>query len=196
MKKILEYMKVASATLAVLLLVSCEKEGIYRFKGNYSFKTSGHITVVRDEAFVNDTTYKLNGFQIDTIVTVRDEEMTLNVNVESGQMDITAMTEEDMVVSLNVLGGGIIVYYATAEGEDLTLNEATRHLTIANFSLTESDEEFGSRAISADLTVNGTAKRYDNIVLFDLDYTGDFWANDRLYHIVDSDIVCRAKANE
>lgn len=186
----------AVAIISIAFASSCQKDGVELFRGNYSFKTSGSITVVRDAAYVNDTTYQINGFQIDTIVTAHPEQMTLSINTESGQMDITSMGEENLMVSMNVIGGEMVLYYATAEGSDLTLNEASRHLTIANFSLTEDDEEFGSRAISADLTVNGTAQRYENIVLFNLTYDGDFWANDRLYHIVDSDIICRAKLNE
>lgn len=97
---------------------------------------------------------------------------------------------------MNVIGGSMVLYYATAEGKELALDETTRHLTLASFSLSENDNEFGARPIAADLVISGSAQRFDNIVLFDLAYEGDFWANDRLYHIVDSDIVCRAKLNE
>jgi len=188
----------AVAIVILPMLASCEKVGSALFRGNYSFKTSGSITAVRDSAYIYDTTYTVNGFQIDTIVTEHSEPMTFNINHEAGQMDITEINSEDntVVITMNVTGGGIIVYYATAEGSSISLDETVRHITLTSTSLSSDGGELDGKFISTDITINGAGEMYDNIALFNLDYAGDFWCNDRLYHITDCDIVCRAKRNE
>ena len=184
--------------VAILALASCEKQGIDRFRGNYSFKTSGSITVVRDPEFIYDTTYVLRDGAIDTVVTEHSDPMTLSLTNEMGQMDITVVDakENGMVVTMNVTGGDMVVYYASAEGKDLVLDEAHRHISLFTPVADGQDEEFGLRPVVSDVTVTGGGQKYDNIILLDLRYEGDFWANDRLYHITDCDIVCRAKLNE
>ncbi len=169
-------------SLLLFSLTACEKEGVNRFKGNYTFKISGSITVERDAADAEEDS----------------EPITLSLTNESGQMDITVVDEDAnrLAVSMNVTSGDMLVWYATAEGKLLQLEETQRHMTFSTTMLNGYHSEFGTAPVGADVTITGSGERYDNIIIMDLSYTGDFQANDRTYHITDSDIVCRAKLNE
>lgn len=186
------------AVIAIAFFASCEKQGSDRFKGNYSFKTSGTLTIVRDAEYVNDTTYRFRDGAIDTVVTEHSEPITIALASESGQMDVTVVNakEDRLVVTMNVLGGDMLVYYAAADGNELALDPAGRHLSVHIPGVDGMDEELGIRPVSTEVKVDGRGERYDDIMLLELSYSGDFWANDRLYHIIDSDIVCRAKLNK
>lgn len=186
------------AVIAIVFFASCEKQGSDRFKGNYSFKTSGTLTVVRDAEYIYDTTYRFREGAIDTVVTEHSEPMTLALGSEAGQMDVTVVDSKDgrIVVTMNVLGGDMLVYYASVKDKELTLDPTSRHLSVYAPGVGGVDEEFGVRPVSTEVSIEGRGEKYENIILFELDYKGDFWANDRLYHIIDSDIVCRAKMNE
>ncbi|MCQ2115000.1 MAG: hypothetical protein MJZ07_02215 [Bacteroidales bacterium] len=164
MKKLLK--TAMTLALAAVTLAGCQKEGVNRFKGNYSFKTSGTLTVQSDEE--------------------DSEPFTLSLGNESGQMDVTVVDgkEGQLLITMNVLGGDMVVYYCSAEGKDLILEESARHLT------------FASLPVPLDVTASGEGQRYENILLLNLRYEGEYRANDRTYTIVDSDIVCRAKLNE
>jgi len=205
------YKKALMAASIVILpmLVSCEKDGSALFKGNYSFKTSGNISVVRDEAFQNDTTYSVSTIttedsiipqvKIDTIVTVHDDTLTVMIDNEAGIMDITEIDAETgaSVITLNVTGGEVVAYYASAEGRSITIEPLKRYMRLMTGSLLDgSGTELDGDNVMGEVNISGTGNIYDNIIIFDLDYSGDFTCNGILYHITSSDVICRAKKTE
>ena len=50
--------------------------------------------------------------------------------------------------------------------------------------------------IRTDVEVGGVGKRYEDILLLNLRYRGEFTSEKILYQIVDSDVLCRARRNE
>lgn len=208
MKKII----VAAVMSLPLFLVSCTREGTALFKGNYSFKTSGNVSVTRDEAFRNDTTFNrrivipegsyLPVEVVDTVVTVHDDTLKLMIDTEAGQMDITGMGagSDDMLITMNVTAGEMVAYYAEAGTDVMSVRPSKRHMRLVSGlrSILGGPEAEGLDGVTvmADIEVSGSGRKYDNIVIFDLDYAGDFTVDGILYHITDSDIICRARENE
>ena len=210
------------ALAAIVALASCTKEGPARFRGNYSFKTSGAISAARDSLYWNDTTYQavqyqkdttihidslgidttitVTRFRTDTVITVMNDTMTFSLATEAGQMDVTTVDSEagEMLVTMNVTGGEMVVYEALAKGEDITILPSVRHMALSSASamVVSGPNELEGQSITGDVEIEGSGKRYENIILFTLSYSGDFTFDDRLYHIVGSDVVCRAKLNE
>lgn len=195
---------------SAVMLVSCAQEGTALFKGNYSFKTSGNVSIVRDEAFLNDTTFNIYTeipegssvpvVKVDTVVTVHDETLKVMIDNEAGQMDITEMDSStgDMLLTMNITGGEMVAYYAVAKDGAMTITPAERHMKLVSgaFSVFGGESVLDGGTVMADIRVSGSGKKYDNIVIFDLDYSGDLTVGGILYHIVDSDVICRAKVNE
>ena len=170
------------ALVAAMLSVSCQKTGTLRFAGNYSFKTGGTLNLVKDGS--------------------PEDAMTVAIPSESGQMDITEVDRKEgrMVVTMNVIGGGMLVYYAQVDGDRLVLDPTSRHLSFStaglDLNLLEQTPDLGGMRISADVDVTGTGVRYDDIVLFELHYTGNVETEDESYVIKDSKIDCRARLNQ
>lgn len=165
--------RIAAVTaLAVLSAVSCTKEGPRRFEGNYTFKTGGTLS------------FREAGNEGASVTKV-------SLSSESGQMDIieTGKGDGEMIVTMNILSGGVVTFTAKAEGKAITLlpSERTISVRLGNGELS---------TVSADVSVSGTGERYDNIVVFDLEYEGGYVRNDTEYIIVDSSVECVAKLND
>lgn len=157
------------------MAVACTKEGAPRFKGNYTFKTSGTVTVrpSGDEGA---------------------EQTVISLIDENGQLDVvmTDRNSGDMVVAMNIVGGSVLTFNAVAEGRTLTITPFTRHLVIP----VEDDSAIGGTALpEAAVTVSGYAERYTDALLFWIEYTGTYTVDGVEYEIVDSDISCWAKEN-
>lgn len=159
-----------------LAFVSCQKTGVDLFKGNYSFKTSGNISL-----------QEINGANPRTVA----------IPTESGQMDITTVDAPagKMLVTMNVTGGEMIVFYAKADGDVITLEPKHRVVSYSHGDYSFDFGDIDAVTIEADYVVSGTGHRYDNIVLFDLKYSGTYTSGDTIYNIIGSDVACRAKLN-
>ena len=163
-----------AAAAVILTAVSCTKEGPSRFKGNYTFKTSGTITV-RPEGDDQAGT---------TVFTLSDE---------NGQMDVVARDKSsgDMVVAMNILGGSVLTFDAVADGMRMNITPFTRQLTVPVIE----EGVFEVVPPVASVTVTGYAERYADALLFRLEYEGSYTFRDVKYEIVRSDISCWAKEN-
>ena len=89
---------------------------------------------------------------------------------------------------MSVAGGDILALYGSAQGKELVLDEQTRMVGV---------NLLGGEAISSkqEVTVEGSASRYEDIVLFNLEYSGTITVAGSEYDIIDSDVICRAKLN-
>lgn len=242
-------MTVAAVTLS---LCSCSREGTSFLRGDYSFKTSGTISVTRDPSCRLDTSFVtvtvpvegqvLPEIRIDTVVTVHDDTLKLVIDNESGQMNIAEIDRKtgEMLVTMNISGGGVLAFRAVAEGNSLEISPFQRFMTLVSGSQSIlgasasqlAPGESGSLASSAasgiqaasggtgseglfrasggssngseldgarirtDVEVGGVGKRYEDILLLNLRYRGEFTSEKILYQIVDSDVLCRARRNE
>ena len=178
-------MKPFVAALAVVVslmsLISCEKEGVKLFDGNYSFKTSGILTVERT-AKVSESDASAG------ILDIPDGNRTfkLPLTSESGQMNVIKTGDNSVIVTMNVVGGDAFVFSGKAEGKVLTLDPAVRFVSFRD----------GANTVSLEITVSGTAEKHDDVAIFALEYTGGGETTLYDYKILASEVKCVAKLNE
>lgn len=172
----------ALAVVASLMsLISCEKEGVKLFDGNYSFKTSGILTVERT-AKVSESDASAG------ILDIPDGNRTfkLPLTSESGQMNVIKTGDNSVIVTMNVVGGDAFVFSGKAEGKVLTLDPAVRFVSFRD----------GANTVSLEITVSGTAEKHDDVAVFTLEYTGGGETTLYDYKILASEVKCVAKLNE
>ena len=124
---------------------------------------------------------------IDSDVTLPTEDGTFKTSLtsESGQMNVVTTGENTMIVTLNIVGGDVLVFDATVDGKKITLSPISRILTIKDEGLT----------FTIDATLEGTGEKYEDVVIFSLKYTGDTSYLVYNYTITDSSVKCVAKLN-
>ena len=94
--------------LSCLFLSSCQKEGVKVFKGDYTYKTSGKITV------------SIGGIP-----------NPVNLLNKTGQMDIIDIGEEDRVMVVKTsLTGNVTSGYATIDGDQIAFDPVTFNETL------------------------------------------------------------------
>lgn len=178
-------MKPFVAALAVVVSLmsfcSCEKEGVKLFDGNYSFKTSGILTIERT-AKVSESDASAG------ILDIPDGNRTfrLALTSESGQMNVIKTGDNSVIVTMNVVGGEAFVFSGKAEGKVLTLDPAVRFVSFRD----------GANTVSLEITVSGTAEKHDDVAVFTLEYTGGGETTLYDYKILASEVKCVAKLNE
>lgn len=157
---------------AVLMLsVSCSKEGPERFEGSWSFKTSGSLTVA-----LKDSEGNVTGVSPVSFVT------------EAGQMHVVRKDSDDeMLVTMNVIGGDVVAYQAVASGNELSLMASARRLSLNLGDMT---------VIHPIVSAEGSGKRYDDVLLIEFHYSGSIKVGNITYEIIGSDVECVAVQNE
>ncbi|MBR1575758.1 MAG: hypothetical protein IJ654_04835 [Bacteroidales bacterium] len=192
---------------AVLLLGSCTHQGPALFRGYYSFKTGGSIDItgtayelrrdtIQTDTIVNavtiagitfqDTSYRYH-IRTDTLGS-RDTSFSRHLMPESGQMHILGDDGQAMKVTFNVTGGDPVVFDATAEGALLRLSPVRRMVPVRR--------EYTDTPAWSDLSVSGTGHRYENMILLDLLYEGEFHTDGIDGTVTGSRISCIATENE
>lgn len=200
-------MKPFVAALAVVVslmsLISCEKEGVKLFDGNYSFKTSGILTIERTaKVSESDASAEIPARISDSgntgwpdidlpdlpDVNFPDGNRTfkLPLTSESGQMNVIKTGDNSVIVTMNVVGGDAFVFSGKAEGKVLTLDPAVRFVSFRD----------GANTVSLEITVSGTAEKHDDVAIFTLEYTGGGETTLYDYKILASEVKCVAKLNE
>ena len=108
-------------------------------------------------------------------------------------MDVlkTGADDGSMIGTMNVLGGDVRSFKARAEGSTLVVEpydtkikvEISKHVTV-----------------TVNATVSGSAKRYSNVLIFDLVYEGEgvseIGESTAKIKICDSSVQCVAKLND
>lgn len=197
-------MKPFVAALAVVVSLmsfcSCKKEGVKLFDGNYSFKTSGILTIERTaKVSESDASAEIPARISDSgntgwpdidlpDVDFPDGNRTfrLALTSESGQMNVIKTGDNSVIVTMNVVGGDAFVFSGKAEGKVLTLDPAVRFVSFRD----------GANTVSLEITVSGTAEKHDDVAVFTLEYTGGGETTLYDYKILASEVKCVAKLNE
>lgn len=152
--------------------VSCTKEGPARFRGNYTFKTGGSLTVrpADDPEAESSTVYLAD---------------------ESGQMDVLVADKSSgsMIITMNALGGSVTTFDATADGSVLSIYPQSRRVSLSLLGSSDAVRP------SVTVEVSGTGVRYDDVLILSLDYSGSYSLAGTEYEIIGSDIECVAKLN-
>lgn len=162
------------SVFALLALSSCQKKGMQLFRGDYSFKTSGSVTM---EEIVPEG---------DTIEPVS---YTVGLPNEIGQLQISDLGNEkdSLLVVMNTMGGEVIVTHAFCEGNEIFLKDFAKNtLLFTGDSITLKNE----------VRVKASGQMYENnIIILKMVYDGEAETSERSFAIHGDNIRMAATRN-
>lgn len=166
-------MKKALVFLCCLMaFVSCQKKNAPLFRGDYSFKTSGSVT-------------------LDEIVTEGEPaSYTVSLPNEIGQLEIKDLDngKDSVLVVMNTMGGEVLVTHAFCKDNEIFLCDFKKNtLLFTGDSLT----------LKNDLRVSATGQMYeDNTLILNMVYDGEAESNERSFKVYGDDIRMAATRND
>ena len=162
------------AVFALLAFTSCQKSGTNLFRGDYSFKTSGSVTM--DEIVPEGETYEPSSY-------------TVSLPNEIGQLEISDLGDEadSLLIVMNTLGGEVIVTHAFCDGDEIFLKEFTKNtLLFTGDSITLKNE----------VRVQASGQMYeDNTLILNMIYDGEAETSERAFTIHGDNIRMAAIRN-
>ena len=165
-------MKKALLVLCCLMaLAACQKKNAPLFRGDYSFKTSGSVTL--DE------------------INTEDEPASYTVSLpnEIGQLEISALDngKDSVLVVMNTMGGEVVVTHAFCQDNKIFLRDFKKNtLLFTGDSLT----------LKNDLRVKASGQMYENnTLILNMTYEGEAETNERSFKVYGDDIRLAAIRN-
>ena len=165
-------MKKALLVLCCLMaLASCQKKNAPLFRGDYSFKTSGSVTL--DE------------------INTEDEPASYTVSLpnEIGQLEIKDLDngKDSVLVVMNTMGGEVVVTHAFCKDNEIFLRDFKKNtLLFTGDSLT----------LKNDLRVKASGQMYENnTLILNMTYEGEAETNERSFKVYGDDIRMAATRN-
>ncbi len=157
---------------ALMALASCQKKNAPLFRGDYSFKTSGSVT-------------------LDEIVTNGEEgdSFTVSLPNEIGQLEISVLGNEkdSVVVVMNTMGGEVVVTHALCQDNKIFLRDFTK-----NTLLFTGD----SISLKNEVRVSASGQMFeDNTLIINMIYDGEAETNERNFKIHGDNIRMAAIRN-
>ena len=155
-----------------MALASCQKKNAPLFRGDYSFKTSGSVTL--EEIVPQGET---------------GETFTVGLPNEIGQLEISALDngKDSVLVVMNTMGGEVVVTHAFCKDNEIFLRDFKKNtLLFTGDSLT----------LKNDLRVSAKGQMYeDNTLILNMIYEGEAETNERSFKIYGDDIRMAAIRN-
>ena len=159
------------AVLALLAFSSCQKSGMNLFRGDYSFKTSGSVTLDEIDPENEPASY------------------TVNLPNEIGQLEISDLDngKDSVVVVMNTMGGEVVVTHALCDGNEIFLKDFTKNtLLFTGDSITLKNE----------VRVQASGQMYeDNTIILNMIYDGEAETSERAFTIHGDNIRMAAIRN-
>ena len=156
---------------ALMALASCQKKNAPLFRGDYSFKTSGSVTL--DEIDPED----------------EPASYTISLPNEIGQLEISALgnDKDSVLVVMNTMGGEVVVTHAYCQDDEIFLRDFTKNtLLFTGDSLT----------LKNDLRVHASGQMYEgNTLILNMTYEGNAESNERSFKVYGDDIRMAAIRN-
>lgn len=156
---------------AFMALASCQKKNAPLFRGDYSFKTSGSVTL--DE------------------INTEDEPASFTVSLpnEIGQLEISDLGngKDSVLVVMNTMGGEVVVAHALCKDNEIFLRDFKKNtLLFTGDTITLKNE----------VRVHATGQMYeDNTLILNMIYDGEAETNNRDFKIHGDDIRMAAIRN-
>lgn len=175
MKKILFACLLAITTAT---LCSCHKSGVNLFSGEYSFKTSGEISITA-QAVIDDENI--------TVPAVLNASLSNDI----GQLNIAISDKknDEVVVVINYLNGDVVTTTGFCDGKTIELDDYQRNTLPVSVNTLFS-------ANSTYITVSATGHMYDdNMIIFDMNYNGTAKIGSVTYKIKDKNLKMVAYRN-
>ena len=161
--------------VGLLALSACQKKGTNLFRGDYSFKISGNVTL--DEIVAEGDT-------------IEPASYVVALPNKIGQLEISALGNEkdSLLVVMNIMGGEVIVTHAYCEGQDITLKD------FKNNALNLSIDDNIDLACEVNVKANGTM--YDeNTLILNMTYEGVASVGNKKYNLYGDNINLVATRN-
>lgn len=162
------------AVFALMAFSSCQKSGMQLFRGDYSFKTSGNVTL--DEIVPEGETNEPVSY-------------TVSLPNEIGQLEISALgnDKDSLLVVMNTMGGEVIVTHAFCDGNEIFLKDFTKNtLLFTGDSITLKNEVY----------VQASGQIYeDKTIIINMIYDGVAESNERSFTIHSDNIHMAATRN-
>ena len=156
---------------ALIDLVSCQKKNAPLFRGDYSCKTSGSVTLDEIDPEDEPTTY------------------TVSLPNEIGQLEISDLGngKDSVLVVMNTMGGEVVVTHAFCKDNEIFLRDFKKNtLLFTGDSLT----------LKNDLRVKASGQMYeDNTLILNMTYDVEAESNERSFKIYGDDIRMAATRN-
>ena len=157
---------------ALMALASCQKKNAPLFRGDYSFKTSGSVTL--EEIVPQGET---------------GETFTIGLPNEIGQLEISTLDngKDSVLVVMNTMGGEVVVTHAFCKDNEIFLRDFKKNtLLLTGDSLT----------LKNDLRVKATGRMYENnTLILNMTYEGEAETNIRSFKIYGDNIRMAATRN-
>lgn len=157
---------------ALMALASCQKKNAPLFRGDYSFKTSGSVTL--EEIVPQGET---------------GETFTVGLPNEIGQLEISALDngKDSVLVVMNTMGGEVVVTHAFCKDNEIFLRDFKKNtLLFTGDTITLKNE----------VRVHATGQMYeDNTLILNMTYDGEAATNNRNFKIHGDDIRMAAIRN-
>jgi hypothetical protein len=154
-----------------LALAACQKKNAPLFRGDYSFKTSGSVTLDEINAEDEPASY------------------TISLPNEIGQLEISDLGNgrDSVLVVMNTMGGEVVVTHAFCRDNEIFLKDFTKNtLLFTGDSLTLKNE----------LRVHATGQMYENnTLILNMIYEGEAETNERTFAIYGDNIRMAAIRN-
>ena len=156
---------------ALFTFTSCQKSGLHLFRGDYSFKTSGSVTM--DEIDPED----------------EPASYTVSLPNEIGQLEISALGDDkdSLLVVMNTMGGEVVVTHALCDGNEIFLKDFMKNtLLFTGDSITLKNE----------VRVQASGQMYeDNTIILNMIYDGEAETSERAFTIHGDNIRMAATRN-
>ena len=155
-----------------MALTSCQKKNAPLFRGDYSFKTSGSVTL--EEIVPQGET---------------GETFTVGLPNEIGQLEISTLDngKDSVLVVMNTMGGEVVVTHAFCKDNKIFLRDFNKNtLLFTGDSITLKNE----------LRVKASGQMYENnTLILNMTYEGEAETNERSLKVYGDDIRMAAIRN-
>ena len=155
-----------------MALTSCQKKNAPLFRGDYSFKTSGSVTL--EEIVPQGET---------------GETFTVGLPNEIGQLEISTLDngKDSVLVVMNTMGGEVVVTHAFCKDNKIFLRDFNKNtLLFTGDSITLKNE----------LRVKASGQMYENnTLILNMTYEGEAETNDRSFKVYGDGIRMAAIRN-
>ena len=159
------------AMFVLLALASCQKKNAPLFRGDYSFKTSGSVTLDEIDPEGEPASY------------------TVSLPNEIGQLEISDLDngKDSVLVVMNTMGVEVVVTLAFCDGKEIFLKDFTKNtLLFTGDSITLKNE----------VRVQASGQMYeDNTIILNMIYDGEAETNERSFTIHGDNIRMAAIRN-
>ena len=157
-----------------MAVVSCQKKNAPLFRGDYSYKTSGSVTL--DEIVAEGETDEPASY-------------TISLPNEIGQLQISNLDngKDSVLVVMNTMGGEVVVTHALCKDNEIFLKDFTK-----NTLLFTGD----SLSLKNEVRVQASGQMFeDNTLILNMIYDGEAETNERSFKIHGDNIRMAAIRN-